>query len=88
MYLEAALAILPAITAVTSILSVQAELFLAIYVLSHPGTDMSLWKLGGAAFRSLQEIGLHRRLVRGRGYGGYEEEQRRRTFWSAYVLDR
>ncbi|OXC67830.1 hypothetical protein AYX13_03725 [Cryptococcus neoformans] len=87
-YYNAAISCLPTITLERSLLSVQAQLFLTLYTYRHPTSELSLWRLGGAAFRAAQEIGLHRKSSNRLGLGPQHEEQRRRTFWSAYVLDR
>ncbi|WVO24466.1 uncharacterized protein IAS62_005834 [Cryptococcus decagattii] len=87
-YYNAAISCLPTITLERSLLSVQAQLFLTLYTYRHPTSELSLWRLGGAAFRAAQEIGLHRKSSGRLGLSPQHEEQRRRTFWSAYVLDR
>jgi hypothetical protein len=70
------------------VLGIQAQLLLTLYTYRHPKTELSLWRLGGNAFRAVQEIGCHRKPSMPVQWTALDEEQRRRTFWSAYILDR
>ncbi|KAH8705919.1 fungal-specific transcription factor domain-containing protein [Talaromyces proteolyticus] len=91
-YFAKALRYIDAATTQQSLLRIQALLLLAIYLLRTPGSVSNLgsWHIIGLAVRCAVEMGLHRnfRGQQGKNHSLYSIEVRRRTFWSAYILDR
>jgi len=86
-YFKNALAVVPElILKNTDLLSVQALIGMCIFLQGTPNPQPS-FALIGAALRSAQSIGLHKR---GQGYGfnTVEVEQRKRVFWLAYCVDK
>ncbi|KAL4891775.1 fungal-specific transcription factor domain-containing protein [Aspergillus ambiguus] len=69
----------------TDILSVQALLGMALFLRGNSGTQSSL-PLITAAIRSCHRMGLHRNIPRSY-LPPVEQEQRKRVFWVAYVMD-
>ncbi|KAF9884810.1 hypothetical protein FE257_001226 [Aspergillus nanangensis] len=69
----------------TDILSVQALLGMALFLRGNSGTQSSL-PLITAAIRSCHRMGMHRNIPRP-SLSQEEQEQRKRVFWIAYVLD-
>jgi hypothetical protein len=69
----------------TDILSVQALLGMAIFLRGNSGTQ-SASPIIIAAIRSCQRMGLHREVSRPH-VSRAEQEQRKRVFWIAYILD-
>ncbi|KAK5136365.1 hypothetical protein LTR08_003491 [Meristemomyces frigidus] len=70
----------------TDLLSIQALLGMALFLQGTPNPQPSFF-LVAAAIRLAHSIGLHKR---GSGFGlnGVENEQRKRVFWIAYLLDK
>ncbi|KAI9803664.1 MAG: hypothetical protein M1833_000576 [Piccolia ochrophora] len=86
-YLQNALGVLTELTMRnTDLLSVQALLGMALYLLGTPNPQPSFF-LVSAAIRLSHSIGLHKR---GSGFNlrPVESEQRKRVFWIAYLLDK
>lgn len=69
----------------TDILSVQALLGMAFFLRGNSGTQSALPILT-AAMRACHRMGLHRNLPRPY-LSPVEQEQRKRVFWVAYILD-
>ncbi|KAF5860242.1 hypothetical protein ETB97_001776 [Aspergillus alliaceus] len=69
----------------TDILSVQALLGMALFLRGNSGTQ-SASPIITAAIRSCQRMGLHRDVPRSH-LSQSEQEQRKRVFWTAYILD-
>ncbi|KAI9038551.1 transcription factor domain-containing protein [Aspergillus affinis] len=69
----------------TDLLSVQALLGMALFLRGNSGTQSALPTIT-AAIRSCQRMGLHRDLPRPH-LSAVEQEQRKRVFWIAYILD-
>lgn len=69
----------------TDLLSVQALLGVALFLRGNSGTQSALPTIT-AAIRSCQRMGLHRDLPRSH-LSPVEQEQRKRVFWIAYILD-
>ena len=86
-YLKNAMGVLTELTMRnTDLLSVQALLGMALFLLGTPNPQPSYF-LVAAAFRLANTIGLHKR---GSGFNlnPMEIEQRSRVFWIAYMLDK
>lgn len=86
-YLKNAMAVLTELTLRnTDLLSVQALLGMALFLLGTPNPQPSFF-LVAAAIRLANSIGLHKR---GSGFGLnlVEMEQRKRVFWIAYIVDK
>ncbi|ODM24452.1 hypothetical protein SI65_02042 [Aspergillus cristatus] len=69
----------------TDLLSVQALLGMALFLRGNSGTQSAL-PIITAAMRSCHRMGLHRDLPRPH-FSPVEQEQRKRVFWIAYILD-
>ncbi|OGM40483.1 Zn(II)2Cys6 transcription factor [Aspergillus bombycis] len=69
----------------TDILSVQALIGMALFLRGNSGTQ-SASPIITAAIRSCQRMGLHRDVPRPH-LSQAEQEQRKRVFWIAYILD-
>ncbi|PWY79896.1 C6 transcription factor [Aspergillus eucalypticola CBS 122712] len=69
----------------TDLLSVQALLGMAFFLRGNSGTQSAL-PIITAAMRICQRMGLHRNIPRPY-LTPKEQEQRRRVFWIAYILD-
>ncbi|GCB17746.1 uncharacterized transcriptional regulatory protein PB24D3.01 [Aspergillus awamori] len=69
----------------TDLLSVQALLGMAFFLRGNSGTQSAL-PIITAAMRICQRMGLHRNIPRPY-LTPEEQEQRRRVFWIAYILD-
>lgn len=69
----------------TDILSVQALLGMALFLRGNSGTQSAL-PIITAAMRACHRMGLHRNLPRPH-LPPVEQEQRKRVFWIAYILD-
>lgn len=86
-YFKNALAVVPELVLKnTDLFTVQALVAMCIFLQGTPNPQPS-FALIGAAIRSAQSIGLHKR---GQGYGfnPVEIEQRKRVFWVAYLVDK
>lgn len=86
-YLKNAMAVFTELTMRnTDLLSVQALLGMALFQQGTPNPQPSFF-LVAAAIRLAHSIGLHKR---GSGFNlnGVENEQRKRVFWIAYLLDK
>jgi len=86
-YLKNAMGVLTELTMRnTDLLSVQALLGMALFLLGTPNPQPSFF-LVAAAIRLANSIGLHKR---GSGFNlnPVELEQRKRVFWIAYLLDK
>ena len=86
-YLKNAMGVLTELTMRnTDLLSVQALLGMALYLLGTPNPQPSFF-LVAAAIRLSHSIGLHKK---GSVFGlnAAEVEQRKRVFWIAYVMDK
>ncbi|EMD00865.1 hypothetical protein BAUCODRAFT_47223, partial [Baudoinia panamericana UAMH 10762] len=86
-YLKNAMAVLAELTMRnTDLLSVQALLGMALFLQGTPNPQPSFF-LVAAAIRLAHSIGLHKR---GSGFNlnEVENEQRKRVFWIAYLLDK
>ncbi|KAI9806273.1 MAG: hypothetical protein M1825_006388 [Sarcosagium campestre] len=86
-YLKNALGVLTELTMRnTDLLSVQALLGMALFLLGTPNPQPSFF-LVSAAIRLSHSIGLHKR---GSGFNlrPVEAEQRKRVFWISYLLDK
>jgi len=86
-YLKNAMGVLTELTMRnTDLLSVQALLGMALFLLGTPNPQPSFF-LVAAAIRLANSIGLHKR---GSGFNlnPVEIEQRKRVFWIAYLLDK
>ncbi|KAK5109175.1 hypothetical protein LTR62_007260 [Meristemomyces frigidus] len=86
-YLKNAMAVMTELTMRnTDLLSVQALLGMALFLQGTPNPQPSFF-LVAAAIRLAHSIGLHKR---GSGFGlnVVEDEQRKRVFWIAYLLDK
>ncbi|EGG08218.1 uncharacterized protein MELLADRAFT_62034 [Melampsora larici-populina 98AG31] len=71
----------------SNITTIQALLFLAMYSFrSEKG--LSAWHLSGLAIRTALELGLHRKTPRNKTKHPWEEETRKRVWWSVYCLER
>ncbi|EAU35473.1 conserved hypothetical protein [Aspergillus terreus NIH2624] len=69
----------------TDLLSVQALLGMAVFLRGNSGTQSAL-PLITAAIRTCHRMGLHRNIPRPY-LSAVEQEQRKRVFWVAYVMD-
>ncbi|KAJ5602010.1 hypothetical protein N7510_011544 [Penicillium lagena] len=69
----------------TDLLSVQALLGMAFFLRGNSGTQSAL-PIVTAAMRSCQRMGLHRDIPRPE-LPAAEQEQRKRVFWIAFILD-
>ncbi|RAL11334.1 transcription factor domain-containing protein [Aspergillus homomorphus CBS 101889] len=69
----------------TDLLSIQALLGMALFLRGNSGTQSSL-PIITAAVQACHRMGLHRNIARPR-LSPTEQEQRRRVFWVAYILD-
>ncbi|KAJ5774236.1 hypothetical protein N7457_009132 [Penicillium paradoxum] len=69
----------------TDLLSIQALLSMAFFLRGNSGTQSSL-PLITAAMRSAHRMGLHRDIARPE-LSPAEQEERRRVFWVAFVID-
>ncbi|KAJ5551473.1 hypothetical protein N7535_000578 [Penicillium sp. DV-2018c] len=69
----------------TDLLSIQALLSMAFFLRGNSGTQSAL-PLITAAMRSAHRMGLHRDIARP-GLNPAEQEERRRVFWVAFVID-
>ncbi|KAE8410877.1 fungal-specific transcription factor domain-containing protein [Aspergillus pseudocaelatus] len=69
----------------TDILSVQALIGMALFLRGNSGTQ-SASPIITAAIRACQRMGLHRDVPRSH-LSQAEQEQRKRVFWVAYILD-
>lgn len=69
----------------TDLLSVQALLGMALFLRGNSGTQSAL-PIITAAIRSSHRLGLHRNIPRPH-LPVAEQEQRKRVFWIAYILD-
>lgn len=69
----------------TDLLSIQALLGMALFLRGNSGTQSAL-PIITAAMRSCHRMGLHRDLPRPH-FSPVEQEQRKRVFWIAYILD-
>jgi hypothetical protein len=86
-YLKNAMAVLSELTMRnTDLLSVQALIGMALFLQGTPNPQPSFFLLA-AAIRLAHSIGLHKR---GSGFNlnEVENEQRKRVFWIAYILDK
>ena len=86
-YLKNAMAVMTELTMRnTDLLSVQALLGMALFLQGTPNPQPSFF-LVAAAIRLAHSIGLHKR---GSGFNlnQVEDEQRKRVFWIAYLLDK
>jgi len=86
-YLKNAMAVMTELTMRnTDLLSVQALLGMALFLQGTPNPQPSFF-LVAAAIRLAHSIGLHKR---GSGFSlnDVENEQRKRVFWIAYMLDK
>jgi len=86
-YLKNAMAVVTELTMRnTDLLSVQALLGMAMFLQGTPNPQPSFF-LVGSAIRLAHSIGLHKR---GSGFNlnAAEDEQRKRVFWIAYLLDK
>lgn len=86
-YLKNAMGVLTELTMRnTDLLSVQALLGMALFLMGTPNPQPSFF-LVAAAIRLANSIGLHKR---GSGFNlnSVENEQRKRVFWIAYLLDK
>ena len=86
-YLKNAMAVLTELTMRnTDLLSVQALLGMALFLLGTPNPQPSFFLIA-AAIRLANSIGLHKR---GSGFNltKVEIEQRKRVFWIAYTIDK
>ena len=86
-YLKNAMAVFTELTMRnTDLLSVQALLGMALFLQGTPNPQPSFF-LVAAAIRMAHSIGLHKR---GSGFNlnSVENEQRKRVFWIAYLLDK
>ena len=86
-YLKNAMAVMTELTMRnTDLLSVQALLGMALFLQGTPNPQPSFF-LVAAAIRMAHSIGLHKR---GSGFNlnAVENEQRKRVFWIAYLLDK
>ncbi|PPJ53324.1 hypothetical protein CBER1_00931 [Cercospora berteroae] len=86
-YLKNAMAVMSELTLRnTDLLSVQALIGMALFLQGTPNPQPSFF-LVAAAIRLAHSIGLHKR---GSGFNlnGVENEQRKRVFWIAYLLDK
>lgn len=86
-YLKNAMGVLTELTMRnTDLLSVQALLGMALYLLGTPNPQPSFF-LVAAAIRLSHSIGLHKK---GSAFGlnAAEMEQRKRVFWIAYIMDK
>jgi len=86
-YLKNAMAVMSELTMRnTDLLSVQALLGMALFLQGTPNPQPSFF-LVAAAIRLAHSIGLHKR---GSGFNlnDVENEQRKRVFWIAYLLDK
>ena len=86
-YLKNAMAVMTELTMRnTDLLSVQALLGMALFLQGTPNPQPSFF-LVAAAIRLAHSIGLHKR---GSGFNlnDVENEQRKRVFWIAYLLDK
>ncbi|KAF2772983.1 hypothetical protein EJ03DRAFT_348038 [Teratosphaeria nubilosa] len=86
-YLKNAMAVMTELTIRnTDLLSVQALLGMALFLQGTPNPQPSFF-LVAAAIRLAHSLGLHKR---GSGFGlnDAENEQRKRVFWIAYMLDK
>jgi hypothetical protein len=70
-----------------TIRNVQAFLYLAMYSL-RCAEGPSVWHLTGIAMKMCVELGMHRRRRLPKGVTQYQEEIRKRTWWTVYGLDR
>ncbi|KAH9821948.1 fungal-specific transcription factor domain-containing protein [Melampsora americana] len=71
----------------SNITTIQALLFLAMYSFrSEKG--LSAWHLSGLALRTAIELGLHRKSPLNKPQHPWEEETRKRVWWSVYCLER
>ncbi|KAF2455946.1 fungal-specific transcription factor domain-containing protein [Lineolata rhizophorae] len=86
-YLKNALAVQTELTIRnTDLLSVQALLGMALFLMGTPNPQPSFF-LVAAAIRLSHSIGLHKKGA-GFNLNPSENEQRKRVFWIAYMLDR
>ncbi|KAI9924643.1 hypothetical protein MW887_006917 [Aspergillus wentii] len=69
----------------TDLLSVQALLGMALFLRGNSGTQSAL-PIVTAAIRSCHRMGLHRNIPRPY-LPAVEQEQRKRVFWIAYIMD-
>ncbi|PYH49051.1 transcription factor domain-containing protein [Aspergillus saccharolyticus JOP 1030-1] len=69
----------------TDLLSIQALLGMALFLRGNSGTQSSL-PIITAALQACHRMGLHRNIARPH-LSPAEQEQRRRVFWVAYILD-
>ncbi|THC94443.1 hypothetical protein EYZ11_006080 [Aspergillus tanneri] len=69
----------------TDLLSVQALLGMALFLRGNSGTQSAL-PIVTAAIRSCQRMGLHRDIPQPH-LSAVEQEQRKRVFWIAFILD-
>ncbi|RAH77307.1 hypothetical protein BO86DRAFT_383092 [Aspergillus japonicus CBS 114.51] len=69
----------------TDLLSIQALLGMALFLRGNSGTQSSL-PIITAAVQACHRMGLHRNIARPH-LSPTEQEQRRRVFWVAYILD-
>lgn len=69
----------------TDLLSIQALLGMALFLRGNSGTQSSL-PIITAAVQACHRMGLHRNIARAH-LSPTEQEQRRRVFWVAYILD-
>ena len=69
----------------TDLLSVQALLGMALFLRGNSGTQSTL-PIITAAIRASHRLGLHRNIPRPH-LSLAEQEQRKRVFWIAYILD-
>ncbi|KAE8399473.1 fungal-specific transcription factor domain-containing protein [Aspergillus pseudonomiae] len=86
LYYKNAMSVFPELTLRrTDILSVQALIGMALFLRGNSGTQ-SASPIITAAIQSCQRMGLHRDVPRPH-LSQAEQEQRKRVFWIAYILD-
>ncbi|GAA5923003.1 uncharacterized protein JCM15063_003496 [Sporobolomyces koalae] len=88
-YYAKAMANLETIVGLHDLFNVQALLLMVVYSFQAP-TAPSTWFLIGIVLRLACSLGLHRELPRAQALrmSPYIVQLRRRTFWSAYLIDR
>ncbi|PWN21734.1 hypothetical protein BCV69DRAFT_281663 [Microstroma glucosiphilum] len=68
-----------------SLINVQVLLLTATFMHASIGPGSS-WTILGTAIRALQDIGLHQERANA-DFTPFDQEMRRRTFWSIFILD-
>lgn len=84
-YFQAALQYYDHVSANTT--TIQALLFLAMYSF-RSANGLSAWHLAGLAMRTALELGLHRKTTKALELDPFNEEMRKRIWWSVYALER